>query len=227
MMWHSLRSKFRRNWKNFVFATCSIFAIANRPIQRKNRGLLAVITGIIPILTIYLLFFAWHSLPRYSKSWNSSPVSILFSSPRYLAVNEVEELRIAIINRGTEPVNVSFNLRENNSAPIFIENNGTSFFFEGIVRESEQVEQKVQIFIPYDFSSTGVRDTLNEPINLVIQGSFDNSPYRDIGAISLTTMPVPWARTLLGVFFSMFTGVFLWFVKELWNINKEVLNTTR
>lgn len=194
-----------------------------RPISQVQRGLLAVFAGVTPVLAIFCLFFAWYALPRYSNRWDMPGTSVLLSSPRYLAVNEEEELRIAVKNEKDNAIQVSYRLDGSKTVPLFVEQSGTNIFFTGTIRQAEQVERKVRMFVPYDFGGGQADKTLGRMIGLILVGTIEGQITQPVEITSLSTAPVPWPRTLFGAFFSVLTGVFVWFVKEYWIITKEAL----
>ena len=155
------------------------------------------------------------------------PATLLLSSPRYLTVNEEEELRFAVKNEKDSAIRISFRLDGSNTLPVFIDQGGTNIFLTGALRGSEQIERKVKVFIPYDLLGGKASDTLGQSAGLTLWGSINNASSQQIASLPLSTMPVPGARALLGVSFSMLTGVFFWFVKEWWSITKEALEKGR
>ena len=211
-------------WRNFTVSIPSLVDLEYKPTPRKNRGLLAIFAGITPILALYSLFFAWHVLPRYSNHWKLSSTTITLSLPQYLAVNEEEELRIAIKNEDISSLQVQYILSSSSQFPVFIDYKGTNIFMSGTLQEAEQVNRIVKIFIPYSFSGKDNGEILNGPVDLTLQGSINGGALEEITVVNLSTVPIPWAKTLLGTSFSILTGVFLWFTKEWWDATKKVLD---
>src|SRR5262245_51924850 len=75
-------------------------------LPRPQRKLAAILSVATPVSAIFCLFFGWYALPRYSCQWEAQPAMILLSSPRYFALNEEEEVRVAVRNESDSPIQV-------------------------------------------------------------------------------------------------------------------------
>lgn len=192
-----------------------------RGVSHIRRGLLAVSGGVTLVLGFSCLFFGWYALPRYSNRLDIPPITLLLSSPRYVAVNEEEEVRVALKNTRADSVQAIFRLDGGSTIPVFIGQSGTNIFMAGTIRGAEQIERKVTVFIPYDFGGGQANDTLGKRIGLTLWGGMEGCTVQQIALLPLSTAPMPWPRRLFGASFSMLTGVFVWFAKEWWDTMKQ------
>jgi hypothetical protein len=198
-----------------------------RGILRRQRGLLKITGGLTLVLAISCWFFGNFALPRYSDHWEVPPLILWVSSPRYLAVNENEELRIAVKNEGSSSILASFMLDSNSAAPVFIEQEGTNIFFAGDILGAEQIERKLKLFIPFDFGGGQTNNTLGMDVGLTLLGNIELQGPEQIAALPLSVAPFPWHRKLFGAFFSALAGTLAWAFKEWWSIQKEAFGSRR
>lgn len=195
----------------------------SRGILRNQRGLLKTTGGLILVFTISCLFLGIYILPRYSDQWDFPPVKVRVSSRRYLTVNEDEELRIAVKNQSDKSILASIRLDGSGDVPVFIEQDGTNLFFSGSIHGSEQIERRVNVFVPYDFGKGKANDTLGKDIILTLWVGLGIQKSEQIAEFHLSTVPIPRPRTLFGLFFSILAGTLTWAFKEWWTIQKEAL----
>lgn len=166
-------------------------------------------------------FVIWYALPRYSNRWEEPPATILLSSPRYFALNEEEEIRVAVRNENDSSIQVHLKLDGSKTTPVFIEHNGTNIISAGEIRGGEQIERRVKVMIPYDFSGGSV----SEPMGLALRGKVEGKTVQQ--SLPLSVMPVPWARKLFGAFFTLLVAVVAWIAKEWWDVTKEASGNAR
>jgi len=197
----------------------SVFPVRKRKapagLSRPQRKLAAILSVATPFSTIFCLFFGWYALPRYSNRWETPPATILLSSPRYFALNEEEEIRVAVRNENDSSIQVQLRLDGSKTAPVFIEHNGTNIISAGEIRGGEQIERRVKVMIPHDFSGGWT----SEPLGLALWGKVEGKTVRQ--SLPLSVIPVPWARKLFGAFFTVLAAVIAWITKEWWEVTKE------
>ena len=190
-------------------------------IPRPQRKLAAILNVATPVSEIFCLFFGWYALPRYSCQWEAQPAMILLSSPRYFALNEEEEVRVAVRNESDSPIQVYLKLSGSRTVPAFIEYNGTNIISAGEIRGGEQIERRIKVMIPYDFS--GGRPS--KPTGLSLRGNVEGKIVQQ--PLPVSVIPLPWARKLFGAFFTALAAVIAWIAKEWWDITKEASGKTK
>lgn len=191
-----------------------------------QRLLLVIFSGLGPVLAIYSLFFGWYALPRYSAKWeNFSHTVILISSNRFFAINEEEEIRIAIKNSDTISTHLTLRLDGDSLLPIFISQGGSNIFWSGNLRPAEQIERKVKLFVPFDFSIAPADQTLNRNLGLTVWGAVKSQQMQIVGALPINTAPLPWHRRLFITSLTLLTASGSWLAKEWWDISKDDLRS--
>ncbi len=190
-------------------------------LSRPQRKLAAILSVSAPVSAIFCLFFGWYGLPRYSNRWETPPATVLLSSPRYFALNEEEEIRVAVRNENDSSIQVYLKMDGSKTIPVFIEYNGTNIISAGEIRGGEQIERRVKVMIPYDFSGRWT----SEPMGLALQGKVEGKAVQQ--SLPLSVIPIPWARKLFGAFFTALAAVIAWIVKEWWDVTKEASGKTR
>jgi hypothetical protein len=190
-------------------------------LPRPQRKLAAILSVATPVSAIFCLFFGWYALPRYSRQWETQPAMIMLSSPRYLAFNEEEEIRVAVRNESDIPIQVNLKLSGSITVPAFIEYNGTNVISAGEIRGGEQIERRVKVMIPYDFGG----GLPSRPAGLALRGNVEGKIVRQ--SLPISVIPFPWARKLFGAFFTALAAVIAWIAKEWWDITKEASGKIR
>jgi len=196
---------------------------------RVQHRLLAVLSAFSLPLLVFFVFSGWYALPRYSNTWSFPPTTVYISSPLYLTVNTEEEVRVVIRNTSSDAVHARYQL---NSASVFVvvahnDGSGSNVIWDGVLSGLEQVERKLQIFIPYDYWGGHTSHTLGWVFELSISSNLVPLKQGETPKLLLSTAPIPWIPAIFKNTRAMLGVIFVWFFKEWWDIYKKQVERYR
>lgn len=175
------------------------------------------------LAAVAIIFSVWasatfYAIQKYSDSLSFSPIRALVFSPKYLSLNEDEEVRFAFENPGTKPVSVTFGLENNSALPGFLGLLEGSTVYSGTVSSRQQINRQTKVFFHADLTRLG--ETFNQVPQLSLWGSIDNLPAEKKN-LEIYLAPIPSARSLSNYLGTVLLGLVGLLFREAWDQVKK------
>jgi len=175
------------------------------------------------LAAVAIIFSVWalatfYAIQKYSKSLSFSPIRALVFSPKYLSMNEDEEIRFAVENPSTNPITVTFGLENNSTLPGFLGLLESSTVYSGTVQSRQQINRQTKVFFYADLSRLG--ETFNQVPQLSLWGSIDNLPAEKKN-LEIYFAPLPSARSLSNYLGTVLLGLLGLLFREAWDQVKK------
>lgn len=180
--------------------------------------LLATVVVVISVWAVT----TYYAIQKYSESLFFSPIRVLVLAPKYLSVNQDEEIRFVFENSSANPVSVTFGLENNSTLPGFLGLLESSTVYSGTVANRQQINRQVKVFFHAD--RTRLEETLKQVPLLSLWGNIDNSPAQT-KTLEIYFALIPLARSLSNYLGTVLLGLVGLLFREAWEQMKKVVVT--
>ncbi len=198
------------------------------PVRKKKKtrfgfyfarpfGFLVAVWVVVTIIGILVAFFI-SPFQRYTASFSFGSIRALVVSPKYISVNEDEELRFAFENPTANAVTVTFGLENNSALPGFLGLQESSTIYSGTIQSRQQINRQTKVFFHANVSQ--LRELSSRVSRLALWGSIDGSPVEKKD-LEIYFAPIPFARWVGNVLGTAFLGVGGLLARELWDQWKQ------
>ena len=175
------------------------------------------------LAAVAIIFSVWalatfYAIQKYSESLSFSPIRAFVFSPKYLSVNEDEEIRFAFENPIANTVSVIFGLENNSALPGFLGLLESSTIFSGTLQSRQQVNRQAKVFFHADLTRLG--EMFNRAPKLSLWGSIDNLPAEKKN-LAIYFAPIPSARSLSNYLGTVLLGLVGLLFREAWDQAKK------
>lgn len=160
----------------------------------------------------------FYAIQKYSAVLSFGPIRALVFSPKYLSINEDEEVRFAFENPSAIPVSVTFGLENNSTLPGFLGLQESSTIYSGTVQSRQQINRQAKVFFHADLTRLG--ETFNQVPQLSLWGSIDNSPAEKKN-LEIYFASIPSARSLSNYLGTVLLGLVGLLFREAWDQVKK------
>jgi hypothetical protein len=173
------------------------------------------VMGLFLLMTSFWLYVAWFALDRYSHRWKLNGMQVSVFAPKYISVNEEEEIRYSIENMEANQPDITLKLRSDGSMLSFLASPGSNNIYSGQVKRQEQINGNLKLFVPFDRNQP--INTLNKVTGLSLWGVVgDGAESIKICDLPLGTAPIPMARSVMHYLGALLAALVLWMGKEVW-----------
>jgi len=184
----------------------------------RSLGLLVAVWVMVIIIGAVIGFFI-SPLQRYAESLLFGSIRALVFSPKYISLNEDEELRFAFENPTANAVTVTFGLENNSALPGFLGLQESSIIYSGTIQSRQQINRQTRVFFHTDLSRLG--ELSAQVPRLGLWGSIDGSPLEKKD-LEIYFAPLPFARSLGNVLGTAFVGLTGLLAREVWDQLKKI-----
>lgn len=176
-----------------------------------------LLTAVAIIVSVWALA-TFYAVQKYSESLSFTPIRALVFAPKYLSVNEDEEIRFALENPSTNPVSVIFGLENNSTLPGFLGLLESSLVYSGTIQSRQQINRQIKVFFHADLIQLG--ETFKQVPQLSLWGSTDNLPAEKKN-LEIYFAPIPLARSLSNYLGTVLLGLVGLLFREAWDQVKK------
>jgi len=184
----------------------------------RSLGFLVAVWAMVIIIGVVIGFFT-SPLQRYAESLLFGSIRALVFSPKYISLNEDEELRFAFENPTTNAVTVTFGLENNSALPGFLGLQESNIIYSGTLQSRQQINRQTRVFFHTDLFRLG--ELSARVPRLGLWGSIDGLPIEKKD-LEIYFAPLPFARALWNALVTVFAGLTGLLAREVWDQLKKI-----
>lgn len=188
------------------------------PAQVEPERWQAIIwTCVLAIFTTMICLWAFitrYTVQRYEGERDVYPVTVFITAPKYLSVDEDEEINLAIQNDSDVKTDATFRLV--NSGPVIglVALAESNKFYTGVVNKREHIYR--QLKIRYPFHPDRNHAILNQPADLSLWGCTAKDTEQKILDLDVRLAPIPRARWLSNLLGTALIGIMALLCHDSW-----------